>query len=117
MTPGAYNFTMTRGCRFPAWGATTLQMIGGSGPFDLTGYTAQAEVRVQPGDTVILDLEPVVTTPLTGTITLAVFSDEETELYAAGVYQWDLILTDVTNQVMGRFLAGQFYIVDKDTDS
>jgi len=117
MTPGPYNFTMTRGCRFPAWGATTLQMIGGSGPFDLTGYTAQAEVRVQPGDPVILDLEPVVTDEVNGMITLAVFSDEETALYIAGVYQWDLIVTTVTNEVIGRFLAGQFYIVDKDTDS
>ena len=108
---------MTRGCRFPAWGATTLQMIGGSGPFDLTGYTAQAEVRVQPGDTVILDLEPIVTAPLSGTITLAVFTDEETAIFQSGVYQWDLLLTDVTNQVIGRFLAGQFYIVNKDTES
>jgi len=92
-------------------------MIGGSGPFNLTGYTAQSEVRVQPGDTVILDLEPVVTDAANGIITLAVFTDEETALFVAGVYQWDIIVTDVTNQVIGRFLAGQFYIVNKDTDS
>ena len=117
MTPGPYNFTMTRGCRFPAWGATTLQLIGGSGPFDLTGYTAQAEVRVQPDDTVILDLEPEVTDAVNGVITLAVFDDETTEQYIAGVYQWDLIISTVDNEELGRFLAGQFYIVDKITDS
>ena len=117
MTPGPYNLTMTRGCRFPASGSIVLQLIGGSGPFDLTGYSAQAQVRVQPDDTVILDLEPLVTSALTGEITLTAFSDEETELYEAGVYSWDLILTDVTNVVTGRYLAGQFYIVNKITDS
>ena len=108
---------MTRGCRFPAAGSIVLQLIGGSGAFNLTGYTAQAEVRVQPDSDVILDLEPIVTSALTGEITLSSFTDEETELYIAGVYSWDLILTDVTNQVTGRYLAGQFYIVNKITDS
>ena len=65
----------------------------------------------------ILDLEPIVTDAVNGMITLAVFTDEETALYIAGVYQWDLIVTTVTNEVIGRFLAGQFYIVNKDTDS
>jgi hypothetical protein len=92
-------------------------MIGGSGPFDLTGYTVQAEVRVQSGDPVILDLEPVVTDAANGMVAFAVFSDEETALYEAGVYQWDCIATNVTNEVVGRFLTGQFYIVDKVTDS
>lgn len=108
---------MTRGCRFPAVGVIDLQLIGGSGAFDLTGYTAQAQVRVEPGGDVILDLDPTVTSAATGHIALASFSDEETELYVAGVYGWDLILTDVTNQVTGMYLAGQFYIIDKKTDS
>lgn len=92
-------------------------MIGGSGPFNLTGYTVKAEVRVQSGDPVILDLEPVVTDAVNGMVTLAVFTDEETALCQAGVYQWDCIVVSVTNEVIGRFLAGQFYIVDKETDS
>lgn len=117
MTPGAYNLTMTRGCRFPAVGVIDLQLIGGSGPFDLTGYSAQAQVRVEPGGDVILDLDPTVTDAVNGHIALASFTDEETELYVADVYSWDLILTDVTNQVTGRYLAGQFYIVDKITES
>lgn len=117
MTPGAYNLTMTRGCRFPAQGSIVLQLIGGSGPINLTGVTAEAEVRVQPDSDVILDLEPSVTGVLTGEISLAPFSDEETEQYIAGVYQWDLILTDVNNVITGRYLAGQFYIVNKITDS
>lgn len=117
MTPGAYNLTMTRGVRFPASGAIVLQLIGGSGPFDLTGYSAEAQVRVEPGGDVILDLEPIVTDAANGEITLATFTDEETALYVAGVYQWDLILTSVTNEVTGRYLAGQFYIVNKITDS
>lgn len=117
MTPGTYNLTMTRGCRFPAAGAIVLQCIGGSGPFDLTGFTAQAQVRVQTADAVVLDLEPIITVPLSGYLELSTFSDEETMLYVAGVYQWDLILSSVTNDTTGRYIAGQFYIVDKITNS
>lgn len=117
MTPGTYNISMTRGVRFPAAGAIVLQFMGGSGPFDLTDYTAQAQVRAEPGGDVILDLDPIVTTPLTGEVTLATFTDEETSLYVAGVYQWDFLLTNVTNEVTGRYLAGQFYIVNKITES
>lgn len=117
MTPGPCNLTMTRGCRFPASGSIVLQMIGGSGAFDLTGFSAAAQVRVEPGGDVILDLEPAVTNAVGGEITLTAFSDEETSIYVAGVYHWDLILTNVTNSVSGRYLAGQFYIVDKITDS
>jgi hypothetical protein len=108
---------MTRGCRFPAQGSIVLQLIGGSGPFDLTGFTFEAQVRVQTADAVVLDLEPIITAPLTGTLELATFSDEETMLYTAGVYQWDLIGTSVTNDTTGRYLAGQFYIVNKITNS
>lgn len=117
MTPGTYNLIMTRGCRFPAQGVIVFQLIGGSGPIDITTSTFQAQVRVQTGDAVILDLQPTVTDPLTGTLELTPFNDEETMLYLAGVYQWDLIRTDVTNDVTGRYIAGQFYIVDKITNS
>ncbi len=117
MTPGTYNLTMTRGCRFPAAGVIALQFIGGGGPFDLTGFTAQAQVRVQTADAVILDLEPVITDAVTGSIALTPFSDDETMLYIAGVYQWDLILTSVNNDTSGLYIKGQFYIVNKITDS
>jgi hypothetical protein len=117
MTPGAYNLTMTRGCRFPASGSIVLQLIGGSGPVDLTGMTFEAQVRIQSGDTVILDLDPVVTNAAIGEVSLTSFSDEETSLYEAGVYQWDLIRSDVSNVVTGRYLAGQFYIVNKISES
>ena len=114
MTPGAYNITMTRGVVFPV---IVLQFIGANGPFDLTGYTPQAQVRAEPGSDVILDLEPTVIDATGGYVALAEFLDEETMLYVAGVYQWDFLLTDVNNNVFGRFLMGQFYIVDKITNS
>jgi len=114
VTPGAYNITMTRGVTFPA---ITLQCLSGSGPFNLTGYTAQAQVRVQPDADVILDLAPVITDAVNGYVQLSSFTDEETALLIAGVYQWDFLLTDVNNEVFGRFIFGQFYIVNKITDS
>lgn len=108
---------MYRGSRFPASGAIVLQLIGANGPFDLTGYTAESQVRVQPGDEVILDLEPIVTDAANGEITLQTFTDEETAIYIADVYQWDLLLVDSLNEITGPYLAGQFYIRNKITDS
>lgn len=105
---------MTRGSTLSLF---TFQFLGGSGPFNLTGWSAQAQVRVQSGEDVILDLEPEVSDATAGIITTASFSDEETSLYEAGVYQWDLILINVNNEVFGPYLQGQFYIVNKITDS
>lgn len=114
MIPGEYNITMTRGCVRPL---IEIQLIGGNGPFDLTGYTPAAQVRVEPGGDVILDLEPVVSDAAQGKIQTAEFTDEETMQYVAGVYHWDLTLENVENSIFGRFLTGQFYIVDKITNS
>ena len=105
---------MTRGVTFPT---ITLQFLTGSGPFDLTGYTAQSQVRVQPSDPVVLDLAPIITDAVNGFIDLSSFTDEETMLLVAGVYQWDFLLVTATNEVFGRYIFGQFYIVDKVTDS
>lgn len=114
MTPGVYNITLYRGSTFPLVG---IQFIGGSGPFDLTGFTAKSEVRVQSGESVILDLQPEVSDAASGTITIPSLTDEQTLALPAGVYHWDLLLLDVFNEVFGPFLTGQFYILDKITAS
>ncbi len=114
MFPGAYNITLVRGSTFSLIG---LQLLGGSGPFNLTGFTCQSQVRVEPGGTVILDLEPVVADAASGMVETASFTDEETALLPLGVYHWDFLLVDVYNEVFGPLVVGQFYIVDKITDS
>jgi hypothetical protein len=114
MFPGAYNITLVRGSTFSVIG---LQLLGGSGPFDLTGFTCQSQVRVQPGEDVILDLEPVVSDAVSGMVELTTLTDEETSLFPIGVYHWDFLLVDVYNEVFGPIVVGQFYIVDKVTDS
>ena len=113
MLPGIYDITMYRGSSFDLLG---LQFIGGNGPFNLTGFTCQAQVRLQPGEDVILDLQPEVSDPVAGMVTIAALTDEETLGLPAGTYNWDLLLTDVFNEVFGPFVAGKFYIVDKITN-
>lgn len=114
MFPGAYNITLVRNSTFTMVG---LQFMGGSGPFDLTGFTPTSQVRVQPEGTVILDLQPEVADAASGMIVIPSISNEDTAVLPLGVYHWDLLLTDVYNEVFGPFLVGQFYIVDKITDS
>lgn len=114
MFPGAYNITLTRGSTFSVIG---LQLLGGSGPFNLTGFTCQSQVRVEAGGDVILDLEPIVSDAASGMVELVTLSDEETSLLPIGVYHWDFLLVDVENEVFGPIVVGQFYIVDKITDS
>lgn len=114
MFPGVYNITLVRGSTFTVIG---LQLLGGNGPFDLTGFSCQSQVRVQPSEEVILDLEPIVADAASGMVELVTLSDEETSLLPIGVYHWDFLLVDVQNEVFGPIVQGQFYIVDKITDS
>jgi hypothetical protein len=112
--PGKYDITMTRGCTFPA---IVLTFSGQSGPVDLTGWVPYAEVRLVSHGRVILDLEPVITDAVNGEVTLAAFTDEETAALKQGDYLWDFIMDDGTGAIMGRFLAGDFNIVNKVTKS
>ena len=50
-------------------------------------------------------------------VELTTLTDEETSLLPIGVYHWDFLLVDVYNEVFGPIVVGQFYIVDKITDS
>lgn len=91
--------------------------MGGSGPFDLSGFTPRSQVRVQPYGEVILDLEPEVADEASGMIEIPSISDEDTALLPLGVYHYDMNLIDIFNEVLPPFLIGQFYIIDKITDS
>lgn len=80
------NFDTYSGETFSA-SLTCLDDLGD--PFDLTGYTARAQVRLSPtSETVALDLAPTIPTPANGVILIEV----ETADVDPGIYYWDLVL-------------------------
>ena len=114
MFPGVFNIELVRSSTFSMIG---MQFMGGSGPFDLTGFTPSAQVRVQPRGDIVLDLQPEIADATSGMVVIPAISDEDTSILPIGVYHWDFLLTDVYNEVFGPFVVGQFYIIDKITDS
>lgn len=82
-------------------------------PVDLTGYSAKMQVRKAPGSPVILELSNTNTfitfDALNGVINLLVPASITANL-AAGIYKYDLDLTDAGGFVT-RFIYGNFEIV------
>src|SRR5882762_3216973 len=100
---GTLNLTLIRGCTFEIM---TLTMLGTDGnPVNLTGFTAAAEVRVSSGTTVIIDLVPSITNAAGGEITIPAINDETTFTYVIGLYSWDLLLEDGSDNNQ-QMLAG-----------
>ncbi len=100
--------------RLPA-PATLGTATADDNPVDLTGYAAEAQVRRQPrGANVILDLNPSVTTPLTGEVTIPSISSTDTSAITSyGKFYWDLVFKNSgTGERLGPFVAGSFTISD-----
>jgi hypothetical protein len=103
---------------YVAHGANTGTATATDHPFDLTGYTVQATVRrsTKVGAEVIIDLQPSVTTPLIGEITIPSISQIVTDKLAfTGNFIWDLVLVDGVNERHGPFISGPFVISDNVT--
>jgi hypothetical protein len=101
---GIYNFTIDQGS---TW---TLQIVyndSNGNPINLTGYTAEMQVRRKfDSDTAVLTLSTsnggITIVPLTGTLNL-VATDEQAAI-AAGLYVYDLELS--TGGVRTRLIQG-----------
>lgn len=82
-------------------------------PNDLTGYSAKMQIRKNATSPVILELSTantrIVLDPLNGIINLLVPAMSTVGL-VAGVYKYDLDLTDL-NGFVTRFIEGNFEIV------
>jgi len=70
---------------------TCLQSDGTA--FDLTGYTADGVLKINPSSAVALDLAPTIPTPANGVVLVSV----NTTGVAAGVYGWDVQITEGSN--------------------
>ncbi len=109
MTPGPYDLDLHRGATFA--GLVLACQDAASEPVDLTGWTAQAEVRKTNGSaTVVLDLAPVISNGPEGEVTLPEIRETETLDLPPGNYVWDLLLTDTAGKRTGPYVTGIFTI-------
>ncbi len=101
---------------YVAHGANSGTATADDHTVDLTGFTAEAEVRrtVEATD-VTIDLNPSVTDPTNGEVTIPAISSATTELYDfTGTFYWDLVLISGSER-LGVFVKGSFDISDNIT--
>jgi hypothetical protein len=113
---GPLDLTLIRGCTFEAQ-TFTMQGLDGITPVDISGMIPTAQVRMQSGDPVIIDLQPAVTDGPNGIITTPEISQDVTPQFIANVYEWDLILNDPVHDDTQQILFGKFYVRNKVTNS
>lgn len=107
MNPGRYNITVYKGTTFalaPTWKVDNL-------PVDLTGYTADMQVR-DVSNNLITELSTsngrITISAALGTVNLALTATQ-TNALAAGNYNYALNLTDSASNVY-QILQGAFII-------
>lgn len=109
MNPGRYNLTVYQGTTFdlkPVW------KIGGV-PVDLTGYTADMQVRYATDTSIIVELSTangrITIDAAYGRVNLHI-SATDTAALPAGVYQYDLNLTNTNDSTVYKILQGAFVV-------
>jgi len=109
MNTGRYNLTVYQGTTFqlqPVW------KIGGI-PVNLTGYTADMQVRYATDTSIIVELSTsnggITIQPEYGQLTLYI-SATDTAALPAGVYQYDLNLTNTNDGTVSKILQGAFVV-------
>ncbi len=96
-------------------GANTGTATADDHTVDLTGFTAQAQVRRNSTSDVVLDLNPSVTDPANGEITIPGIATAVTQDFDfVGTFQWDLILVS-GGERPGPFVKGPFVVTDNIT--
>lgn len=76
-------------------------------PVDLTGYSAMAHVRMNPASPLLVDLDPQITDPEAGRITIS-HPGEATDTWPTVSARWDLILVNPAGDRLGPYVAGAF---------
>jgi hypothetical protein len=103
MTPAPLNLTIRKGITF---GPVLITCRDSSGAFvDLTGWVVSAHARKSATSDLAFSLEPQITEPLSGGITIA-FTDEQTQALPAGSFKWDMVLERPTGERLGPYIAG-----------
>jgi tRNA threonylcarbamoyladenosine modification (KEOPS) complex Pcc1 subunit len=109
MNPGRYNLTVYKGTTFqlkPVW------KIGGV-PVNLSGYTADMQVRYATDSSIIVELSTsngrITIDSADGRVNLYI-SATDTAALPAGTYQYDLNLTNTADSTVYKILQGTFII-------
>ncbi len=98
-------------------GANTGTATADDHTVDLTGFTAQAQVRRTAEATdITIDLNPSVTDPTNGEITIPGISSDDTHYDFTGTFYWDLVLASGGERV-GVFVKGPFVVSDNITQT
>lgn len=108
------NITVPTGS-YVAHGANSGTATATDHTIDLTGFTAEAEVKRNANSDVILDLNPSVSDPTNGEITIpGITSTDTQDIEDVGTFQWDLVLKSSGERV-GVYLKGPFVVSDNIT--
>jgi hypothetical protein len=96
---------------------STPPATGGPGVIiDLTGFTAHAQARRIPDDTILQDLTPAVTDPTGGVVEIPKFRDEETlDFTLCTNGKWSLVLENSTGDWLPPIIAGAYTVVNSVT--
>jgi hypothetical protein len=100
---------------YVAHGANTGTATATDHPVDLTGFTVEAVVKRNSQADVTLDLNPSITNPSGGEITIpAISSDDTRDFDFEGTFRWDLVLISGGTR-FGPFVKGPFTVSDNIT--
>lgn len=83
-------------------------------PINLTGYTAQAQLKTSFADASPIDFVCTLTTPTAGVVTIYMAPATTAGLTAGGTYIWDFQLTEPGGDVR-TYLAGDVNVIPEVT--
>lgn len=92
---------------------STAPTVGGPGAVvDLTGYTAHAQARRIPDDTLLQNLAPAILAPATnGQIQIGLFTDEQTLAFKSITNgKWSLVLENSGGNWLPAIVAGAYSV-------
>jgi hypothetical protein len=113
--PGAYPLALYRGDSY-SWQFKLWRDTGKTQPVDLTGATAEAEVRYSPGGPEILAMVCTVTVPNIIDMHLPAAAWTAFPFKTSGKPSWDLQVTYPSGDVVS-YLAGAVTLTPDVTDS
>jgi hypothetical protein len=100
---------------YAAHGANTGTATGTDHPVDLTDYDVEAVVKRNSDADVTLDLNPSITSPSTGEITIPSISSTDTANFDFdGSFRWDLVLK-LSGERVAVLVKGPFTVSDNIT--
>lgn len=115
MTTVPFNITIYRGITFDSFIVKCYEDDALTIPKDITGWTPWAEIRTEPDEALILNLNPFISNAAIGEVTIPAVPDEQTILLTDGKNKWDFTMEDPGGDRRGPFVRGSAVIKSKIT--